>query len=100
MSQTVKISMLGSITGFSTTLKTNPSRAIALSYGIIMYRQNVSFIETKREKEMKNADSFQALEKLPAKLADQLMPFQKDGIRYALEKNGRFATILKQSTLF
>lgn len=65
-----------------------------------MYIRKVSFIETKREKEMKNADRFQALEKLPAKLADQLMSFQKDGIRYALEKKGRFVTILKQSTLF
>lgn len=44
---------------------------------------------------MTKADSFQALKKLPTKLADQLMPFQKDGIRYALEKNGRFVTILE-----
>ena len=42
---------------------------------------------------MTEANTSHFLGKLPEKLADQLMSFQKDGIKYALEKNGRCATI-------
>ncbi|XP_048735505.2 DNA annealing helicase and endonuclease ZRANB3-like [Ostrea edulis] len=38
---------------------------------------------------MRKADSLEFLKNLPYKLVEQLMPFQRDGIRYALEKNGR-----------